>query len=67
MPKTRIKTNKNSNYANPVKVAFKLGGRKSTKSAKNFSAKQLQEMLESPSTRKRDKPKIQQALDFATR
>lgn len=64
MPKTRIaKKDRNvPGQGAPLRIPFKIGGRKSVRSALRMTTPELQELLESPNTRGRDKNKIRQVL-----
>ena len=57
MSKTRKQSAKKSSKSLPVRVKYKLGGRKSNKSALDLSDEQLIEAYNNP-TRKRDRLKI---------
>lgn len=57
MSKTRKQNPKRASKSLPIRVKFKLGGRKSNKSALMLSDEQLVEAYSNP-TRKRDRAKI---------
>lgn len=61
MSKTREQSPKKGAKSLPVRVKFKLGGRKSKKSALELSNEELLKVYESPS-RKRDREKVLQVI-----
>ena len=65
MPKTRVvKKDRNiPGQGRTIQVPFKIGGRKSVRSALRMTTQELKDLLESSSTRGRDRRKIQQVLD----
>ena len=62
MSKTRKQSPKRASKSLPVKIKFKLGGRKSTKSALNLSNEELVEAYHNP-TRKRDRATLLQVMN----
>lgn len=62
MSKTRKQNPKRASKSLPIKIKYKLGGRKSNKSALMLSDEQLVEAYNNP-TRKRDRPKIMRVMN----
>ena len=63
MPKSRTR-DRGTRKTTYFRAKFKIGGRKSSRSALRMTTEELLELLESNGTRGRDKNKIRQVLDM---
>jgi hypothetical protein len=63
MPKARSTTKIRGFQGNPIRVAMKIGGRSSTRSALRMSNEELLELYNSKGTRGKDRNKIKKVLE----